>query len=91
MQFPLTEDQRKPYSEIKIDPTVTNQCSIAPLPREYTMVHPVTNTMNPVVPIKNGNFEVNSVVTTADLMKEKQRLVHVQDLIRKDNLEYLSW
>jgi hypothetical protein len=94
MQFPTVETPGTNRVGVRMDPTVANLNTIAPLPASYTMVHPVAKTKDPVVPVKRGVLEADPVVIREDMAKEQQWLGKLQDLLKKTKLDtedYISW
>ena len=80
IQFPTSEK----LGEKHVRPTnVAKKSKISPLPQRYTLVPPVRETPEPVVPQKVGSFTVDPNIINGYMKKEMEWLSHLATLIDK--------
>ena len=92
MQFPTSE--RPGVQRERVQQDIPRQSKILPLPQSYTLVHPVTKTLEPVVPTKACPINPDKSIIDVSMRKEHDWLSHLSEMVSKESLnggDYVSW
>ena len=92
MQFPTSE--RPGVQRERVQQDIPRQSKILPLPQSYTLVHPVTKTLEPVVPTKACPINLDKSIIDVSMRKEHDWLSHLSEMVSKESLnggDYVSW
>ena len=92
MQFPTSETPGVP--RVRIQQDIPRKSKILPLPQSYTLVHPVTKTLDPIVPVKKCPINADESIVKVYMKKEHKWLSHLSTMVNKDSLDggdYASW
>ena len=92
MQFPTSE--RPGVQRIRVQQDIPKQSKILPLPQSYTLVHPITKLLDPVVPVKKCPTSADERIINLNMKREDKWLPHLSTLVGKESLsdgDFASW